>query len=147
MQIELSKEQFREMLIGAMLYSWIYGGLADRRGEDFSKFEKLEDYLLKVAEEKELKDLYENFKGSLLPANKICRDQEETMSEYDDDQFWNDLVTRLGKRDFWSSLSEKEKRGIKKKDWLPEKVHEFYDKYWQEVEEHGVDRLEIKEDE
>jgi len=35
MQIELSKEQFKEMLLAAMFYSWIRGGLADEKGEDF----------------------------------------------------------------------------------------------------------------
>lgn len=146
MQIELDKEQFKEMIMAAMLYSWVYGGLADGKGEDFRKYEKLEDYLLAIAKEKGLTDLYENFKGSLLPAEEMCEDQQEIINEYNEDNFWHDLVTMLGKRDFWRSLSKKEEKEVRKKDWLPEKVHEFYDKYWREIEEHGVDRLEINED-
>lgn len=40
MQIELNKEQFKEILLAAMLYSFIRGGLADDKGEDYKKFEE-----------------------------------------------------------------------------------------------------------
>ncbi|MFC1613264.1 hypothetical protein ACFL23_02940 [Patescibacteria group bacterium] len=145
MQIEFTKEQFKEMLLATAVYSFIFGGVADSKGEDFKKYGKLENYLLSIAKKNNLNDLYEDCEGSLLPADDICHEVEETIEEYTEDEFWENLVTRLGKRDFWRSLSEEEKEEIKKDDWLPEKVREFYDKYWEEVENYDIDRLEVKE--
>ena len=70
MQVELTKEQLKEMLLAAMFYSFIRGGLADDKGEDFKKYEELENYLLKIAEENGFNDLIEKFHGQLIrPTN------------------------------------------------------------------------------
>lgn len=144
MRIEINNEQFKQMLIGAMLYSWIYGGLADREGEDFQKFEEPENFLLGLAEKEGLTDLYERFRGHLLPNDKFSSEVDETIEEYEDDSFWHELTTRLGKRDFWRSASPKEKKETEKRNWLPDRVHNIYEKYDKEFEEYGIDRLEIK---
>ena len=145
MQIELSKEQFKEMLLAAMFYSWISGGLADEKGEDFKRYEELEKYFLKIAKDNGFNDLVEKFHGGLLPTDELSELEEEVMDEYDDDTFWHELTTRLGKRDFWRTVTPEEKKEMKKQNWLPERVHEIYEKYEKEFEENGIERLEIKE--
>ena len=146
MQIELTKEQFKEMLLAAMLYSWVYGGLADRKGENFEKFEKLAEYLLKVAKDNNLNDLVERFHDNLVPSDELSEIEEEIIEEYDDDTFWHELTTRLGKRDFWRTVTPEEKEKIEKDDWLPERINEFYEKYEKEFEENGLERLGVKVD-
>ncbi len=143
MKIEITKEQLKEMLIAAMFYSWIRGGLADSKGENFNKFEKLEEFLLKIARENNFSDLAEDFHGGLVPSDKLSELAEEVIEEYDDDVFWHELVMRLGKRDFWRSSTPDEKKKIEKEEWLPERVHELYEQYEKEFEAHGIDRLEV----
>ena len=38
--LNISKDQLQKMILAAMLYSHIYGGLADEKGEDDQKYEK-----------------------------------------------------------------------------------------------------------
>ena len=144
MEVKLTKEQFKEMLLAAMFYSWVRGGLADGKGEDFQKYEELENYLLEIAKDNGSGDLVEKFQGHPGPTDELSELFENTMEEYDDDTFWHELVTRMGRRDFWKTVTPEEKKEIKKQEWLPERVHEFYDKYEKEFEENGIDRLEIK---
>ncbi len=146
MQLNLTKEQLREMLLASMIYSWIYGGVAEDRGEDWQKYEKLQKYLLQVAKENGFDDLVEEFHGRLVPTDKLCELEQEVIYEYNDDEFWHQLATRLGQRDFKRDMTSDEEWESKKNGWLPERVHEFYDKYNQEFEEYGVDRLDIKKE-
>jgi len=145
MRIELTKEQLKEMLLAAMLYSFIRGGLADDKGEDFKKYEELENYLLKIAEENGFNDLVEKFHGHLIPSDELSELEEEIMSEYDDDALWSELITRLGRRDFFRTVTPDEDKEMKKRDWLPDRAQEFFDKYNKEFEEYGVERLGVKE--
>ena len=145
MQIELSKEQFKEILLAAMLYSFIRGGLADDKGEDFKKYEELENYLLKIAEENGCKNLVEEFHDQLIPSDELSELEEEIMSDYDDDALWSELITRLGRRDFFRTVTPDEDKEMGKRDWLPDRAQGFFDKYNKEFEENGVERLEIKE--
>ena len=117
--------------------------MADSKGEDFNKFEKSEEFLLKIAKENNFSDLVEDFHGGLVPSDKLSELVEEVIEEYEDDVFWHELITRLGKRDFWRSVTPGEKKKLDKEEWLPERVHELYEKYEKEFEEHGIDRLEI----
>ncbi len=146
MKLELTKEQFKELVMASEVYSWIFGGVAEERGEDFQKYEKISDYLLEKAKEAGLKELYEDFEGTLILNEKISKKLEETIHEYNENEFWDTLVTALGKRDFWQTVTKEEEMKIKKEKWLPERVHTFYDKYWDEVNQYGVDRLKIEKD-
>lgn len=145
MQVEMSKEQFREMLLAAMFYDWICGGLADAKGEDFEKYEDLEKFLLKIAKDNGFDDLVQKFHDRLVPSDELCEIEERIIDDYDDDVFWHELITRLGKRDFWRTVTPEEEKEIEKQGWLPERVDEFYEKYEEEFEKNGIERLEIRE--
>jgi len=145
MNIEITKEQLKEMILAAMFYSWIRGGLADSKGEDFSEYEKLEKYLLQVAKENKF-DLAEEFKSYLVPTDQLCQLQEKIMEEHDEDTFWHELVTALGKRDFYKTITDTDKQFIEKEDMFPERIHQLYEKYEEEFDKFGIDRLEIKKD-
>lgn len=145
MKIELSKERFKEMLLAAMLYSFIRGGLADDKGEDYKKFEELENYLLKIAEDNNFNDLVEKFQGHLISVDELSELEEKIMSEYDEDAFWHQLTSRLGRRDFFRTVTPEEQKEMDKRDWLLDRAQEFFEKYDKEFEEYGVERLEIRE--
>ena len=111
-------------------------------GEDW----KIEDqYLpfLKLARNLGYSNLIEIFNGSLIPSNRLCKKEEEIISKYTDDEFWNDLEVRLGQRDFTESLTKEEIENIKKNFWLPDRVHKYYRKYEKEFGKYGIQRLRI----
>lgn len=138
-----SKQEFSELLLTLMIGVYVRTAVLDITGNEWFFVEEQVDDFLTVAEELGYRDLTENYKGRRLPSKKLMKKEEAIIEEFTDTEFWNELELRLGQRDFFESLSTKEQQEIEKEYLLPEKVHEFYDKYEAEFEEHGIDRLEI----
>jgi len=146
MELKLNNEQFRELLIDVVIGTYIREAVLDARGEDFEDVGKLQEYLLFVAKDFNAEDMVENFKGSLIPSEKVCEEyHDKNIEEYNDNEFWHRLETDLGKRDFLKTLTDEERKKIEKDGWLPDRVNEFYDRYAKEFEKHGIERLYIKE--
>ena len=152
MKIELSKEQFINLLKMSHIANNMLGILGDILPEtDYKKesdeTENLEEYLLGYAKDFGCGDLIEDFYGKTLLRNEVYEKIDEIVEDYDDYTFWNELEVRMGKRDFERTITEKEKQYIKEnKGWLPDRIHEIYEKYRQEFENYGIDRLELKND-
>lgn len=144
--MDLTKEQFRELLLTFQLGRFVKEPHDQPEGTPSEKLEQLEDALVREALNKGYEDLVQDFQGKKLSADDILEEQEEIMEWYHDDEFWFQLVNRLGKRDFFRQADKETLEQAEKDGWLPEKVHEFYEKYDQEFEEHGVERLEVVED-
>ena len=146
MNIELTKKQYKELLLLVLLGSWVRGGVADLRGEYSKEMDELEEYLLGGAKNFDLGDLAEHFEGHIGASDKLSKEYEEVMEEYNDDEFWSQLSRRLGQRDFKRTVTKEEERHMKDNDgWFPERIHKIYEEYDKEFEEHSIDRLEIKE--
>ena len=78
-----------------------------------------------------------------FPSNEFEEGEvADLISEYDDDQFWEELPDRLAMRDFSREYDEQAAAALDSKDFAA-KSQPFLDKYWDEVEKHGIDRLEI----
>ncbi|MBU4536599.1 hypothetical protein KJ603_01000 [Patescibacteria group bacterium] len=145
MKIEFTKEQYEELMFLVSLGSWVKGGVVDIVGEDNSKVDDLENYLAEQAKENDLSYLIEDFEGRVILNETISKKVEELMEIYDEDVFWSELETCLGKRDFYRTITDKDKKEMEEnQDWLPERIHEIYGKYQEEFEKNGIERLEIK---
>jgi hypothetical protein len=147
MKIELTKEQYKELLVLVSLGSYIRGAYADKHDEKYDDSE-MSAHLLKYAKDFGLEKLAENFHGKLIEANKFGEEIDNIMEEYDEDEFWHRLITLLGQRDFFRTHTKKDMEKIDKKGkWgaLPKEITDYYAKYEKEFEKHGVDRLEIKD--
>ncbi|MFA5838942.1 MAG: hypothetical protein WC849_03325 [Candidatus Paceibacterota bacterium] len=146
MKIELTKEQYKELLLLVLLGSWVRGGVADIRGEYSKEMDELEEHLLCEAKNFGLADSVEQFEGHIVPSDRLSKEYEEIIEEYNDDEFWGGLSRRLGQRDFERTVTKEEKQYMKDNNgWFPERIHEIYEKYEKEFEKYGIDRLEIKE--
>jgi len=151
MEIKLTKEQYINLLGMSHIANSVLGILGDALPEETNykkksdEMENLEDYFLKYARDFGYDNLVEEFHGKTLMKEEIYEKLQEIMDEYDDYTFWNELEVRMGKRDFERTMTEEDKKYIKEnKGWLPERVHDIYDKYRKEFERYGIDRLEIK---
>ncbi|MBP1767483.1 MAG: hypothetical protein H6P98_1598, partial [Candidatus Aminicenantes bacterium] len=63
--------------------------------------------------------------------------------EYDEDVFWNMLIDGLAERDYKRQHGEEDLEGM---DWdeYDKKLEPFLKKYEKEINEHGLDRLEVR---
>jgi len=149
MEIKLTKEQYINLLKMSHIANGVLGILGDVMPEaDYKRksdeMEGLGEHLLKYAREFDCGDLVEDFHGKILMKDEIYEKMNEIIDEYDDYIFWNELETRMGKRDFERTITEEEKKYIEENNgWLPDRIHDIYEKYEKEFEEHGIDRLEI----
>ena len=129
-----------------MLGSRVKEEVLEARGLPFVQALAMQEYLLSNVETFELDEMVEDVAGSFAPAEKVSSEIESMMNEYDEEAFWSELETRLGQRDFYATLDPAERKDLETEGdkWLPEEVHEYCEKYAQEFDTHGLDRLRIQ---
>ena len=85
--------------------------------------------------------------GNFFPTSQF---EEETdvhklHEEYDEETFWDELIDRLGDRDFYRHYSKEEIQKMTQEERF-EKLYEFIDKWADEINKRGIEILEIDED-
>lgn len=145
MKIEFNKEQFESLMNLVYLGNWIAN--ANRTDDRIEKYENIESYIFSFAKdfglEKYIDD--EDAKdGKFFPTRFFEEetDVDELRDEYDDETFWFELSDRLGERDFFEKYS-KEDREKMTRDERFLKMQECIIKWEDELEDNGIDRLEI----
>ena len=152
MKINISKKQYRDMIMMSQIAGNVLGLLGDcddeksykKKSDDLEEFEK---YLLSFAKDFSGEDLAEKWEGEIIISDEASEKFQEITDDYEDLIFWDELATKMGKRDFQRSITKEDKKYLKENNnWLPERIHKIYNKYHDEFEENGIDNLEIKED-
>ncbi|KKQ91732.1 MAG: hypothetical protein UT58_C0004G0026 [Microgenomates group bacterium GW2011_GWC1_39_7b] len=144
--MKFTKGELKELILTLIVGSWVREAVDEYNGEEYkspSRHEKLLKYFLELSEKLGYEDLFEKFKGELIVSNSLGKEEDKIMEIFHEDVFWEELQTRMGKRDFFKSITKEEKEGLKKNFCLPERVHKIYEKYEKEFEKYGIDRLEI----
>ncbi len=142
-----TKKEFKELLLTIMVGTFVRSGVLDSHGQEFKKIDDQLDFFLNLAEEYGYKDLIEYFENSKLPNHKLCHEEEEIMEEYNLHEFWHQLEIMFGQRDFFKSMTKEEKKEMEKEGWFPDRIEKYYEKYRNEFEEYGIDRLRIVDQE
>ena len=146
MKIELSNEQYRDLVMLVCLGDWVRGDVADQRGENSDRWKKIKERVLFAAINENIPGIAELFHGTIMTTDNLSHEYEEMLDEYNNEIFWHELSLRLGQRDYEREAT-KEDIGYTESHYgmLPEKVHKYYKKYDDEFEDNGIERLEIKE--
>ncbi len=154
MKINLTKKQYKNLIEMSCIANSILGILGDVLPEETgykdksNKMVALEDYFISYAKDFGCKDMTEKFHGKTLLKEEIHERIQEIIDDYNDYIFWSELEIRMGKRDFERTKTEEEEREIRESGgWLPDRIYEIYEKYRQEFENYGIDRLEIRDEE
>lgn len=149
MKINLTKKQYETLIKAVEIGSSVYGILGDSIEGDYKKesdeIDNLQKYLLDFASDFGFDDMTEKFEGELIMSDDFSEKMQEAMDDYDDEIFWHELETRLGKRDFERTMTEAEKEEMEEDGWYPKRIHDLYDKWSKEFEDNGVERLGIVE--
>ena len=144
MKIEFTKKQYEELLLLVGLGNWVRGAAAELHGKYNIKMNELEDYIFAKAKEFGVDQAVEvDGDGKATMSDEFAEKIEEMMEEYDEDEFWSELSSRLGRRDYFKTITPEEKEKIEKDQWLTRRVDELYSAYDEEFEKHGIDRLEV----
>ena len=145
MQLDLTKEQFAELLKAVIVGVRVREAVAEERDTPgWQDIGDIESYLLSMAGDFDSADMAEYYLDGWIPSDEVSEELDEELDEYGDQEFWHGLHTALGQRDFYRTMSKEEKKFIADNDGLfPERMHVLYKKYAKEFEKHGLDRLEI----
>ena len=146
MDINFTKEQYLTLIKAIEAGNSVYGIIGDEMRKKYKKqsidIEDLLTYLLKFADDFGLKNITENIEGKLYLKGEFSDAIQGDVNEYDNSIFWDELIMRLGKRDFSNTITNEEQEYIDQNDgWLPERIQECYDKWRKEFEKHGLDNL------
>jgi hypothetical protein len=148
MKIDLTKEQFLALLKTIYLGNWMANAQKDGSPEEpyNEEIEGIENYIFSLAPQFGLEKYVSHRKSDNDKFYPSWDFEEfgmyEITKEYEETSFWEDLVERLGDRDFHNKYSKKDFDSMKE-DERYQKLQECYDIYQNEFEKYGTDRLEI----
>jgi hypothetical protein len=145
MEINLSEQQFETLLKVVYLGDWMVNAIREP-GSYVPEFQELEQFLLSHARDAGFDGVVE-FDPALSQfflTEEFHEMLQPFIDEYDDEAFWDVLVDRLADRDFAETYGKAAKHMDQEERF--EKRYVFVDKYETEVEQNGVNRLRIIEE-
>lgn len=152
MKVLITKQQYRDLLKALSVATHVYGILGDSGQDEAGKYKKgsermdvLEEHFLSLGKDFDSAELAEKYEDKIIPSDEFSEAMEEVMDDYDDETFWHELETRLGKRDFERTMTNEDKEELERTGWYPKEVWDSYEKWSEEFEKHGIDRLGVVE--
>ncbi|MDA3898969.1 MAG: hypothetical protein PF637_00465 [Spirochaetes bacterium] len=144
MKIECTKEEYAALAQLIYLGEFMINGVRDQENE-IKQFRTLKNEFLSKADEF---GFSENVVKDDNNDYDISPDYEETVmefiTEYDDECFWEELLTRLARKDLVNQFSEEELKGMAQDELLDREML-FIDKYEDEIEKNGLMNIGIIE--
>ncbi len=141
MQIELTKEQYRELVKVVYLGSWMINSFRNAE-ERVDAAEAIEQYINSYAKQFESEDLVVyNAKYNVHDVSRELEGQlHQFIDEYDEDTFWAELAERLALRD----IARKAGPVLQLTDHQVEEQYEIEEQYFKEFEKNGLKNVFIK---
>ena len=143
MQITLSQDQYEKLAHLVYLGNWLVNSY--RSSERLEEYDKLAEDVMSFAPAAGLKDRveFDEFEGRYYPSRKLDEEMRKFWEEYDEDVFWNMLIDGLAERDYGRKYSEVDLNTMEWEEY-DKKLEPFLKKYEKEIEEHGLERLEVR---
>ena len=86
---------------------------------------------------------YDSEDDSYYLTRKAEKELEEDYDQYEEEEFWDELIYRLGLRDLLQEIREKEYLKLSVEERIA-RLSEYEGKYDNEFEKRGVERLRIR---
>jgi hypothetical protein len=143
MQITLSQAQYEKLIHLVYLGNWMVNSY--RGSQRLEEYDRLAEDIMSFAPSAGFKDQveFDEFEGRYYPSRKLDAAMRGFWEEYDEDVFWNMLIDGLAERDFGRKYGQ-ENFEVMEGDEYDKKLEPFLKKYEKEVDEHGLERLEIR---
>ena len=143
MHITLSQDQYEKLLHLVFLGNWLVNSY--RGDERLEEYDKLAGDIMASPPPagREEPGAVDEFEGRYYPSRKLDEAMRGFWEEYDEDVFWNMLIDGLAERDLGRKYGE-ENLDTMKGDEYDKKIEPFLKKYEKEIDEHGLERLEVR---
>ncbi len=146
MKINFTKKQYEVLLKIVYLGNWLANAIRGGQGGPLriKKFDELEKYIFSFAKDFGLKK-YVDIEGDEIYPSRELEDDKDTwdlIDDYNKENFWEDLVYKLARRDLVEKYGIETVRKMDTKE-LIEKEHPFLEKYYDEIDKYGIQRLKI----
>lgn len=141
MQIELSKEQYQELLKLVHLGSWMVNSYRNTE-ERIDSVEEVEQYIYSKAKEFESEDLiqFNSQYGDYDVTEKFENQLFQYIDAYDEDTFWAELAERLALRDIARKAGPVQQLTEQQID----RKYEVEERYFREFEKNGLKNILIQ---
>jgi hypothetical protein len=150
MKIEISKGEYKILLHILEIADWILTSQKSKDEKRHKPYRKFEQKIFSLADVMGYESLFEYSKDfhEYMPTRKY----EDTCSamkfieEFENESFWDELIDRLAERD---AIREVGDSGFKALEGINRitKVEEHKEKYFDEFEKYGLDRIGIVQQE
>ena len=143
MKVSFTTKEYRQLLELAHLGMWVVTGY---QGEDTAaakRYFAFDQKLLGLATELGCANLVEKCEdGSLQPAPKLSEDERvrELQSEFQNDVFWHEMVSRLAEQDLAGEQGRRalDTPGVEPPPSREDQLKKIEDRYWAEFEKHDL---------
>jgi hypothetical protein len=147
MKINFTKAEYRLLLDLVSLGTWVLTSHDTEEDQKKKKYEEVEQKIFSHAKEFGCEKLikYDEKFGAYFETREFDETEKYGfIEEYNENTFWDELINRLAERDFIKEhgFEEIEKMSFEERIRNNQK-HE--DKWTDEFEAHGIDRLKIDE--
>ncbi len=142
--LTLRRTQYYDLIKLAYAGGWLINSIRVP-GEAIEKYKRIEQSVYKAGLDNGFNDLleYSEEYDEIFPTTELDEsDVAEYIQEYDEQNMWAELIDVLAARDFERKYNEAEIAAMSETEFI-NKQSDFLDKYGEEFEEHGADRLEI----
>jgi len=142
MQIVLTKEQYEKLMELVYLGNWLVNSY--RSDDRIEEYDRMAEHVLSFAPSMGRQDRveFDEFEGRYFPSRKFDEELQQNIDEYDDDVFWNTLIERLAERDLIRAQGEEAVNSMSWEEYN-RKLEPFLKKYEKEIDDSGVENLEV----
>ncbi len=140
-EVKFTKEQFKSLLKLVSTATWVINAF---REEIIEEFDELEEYLLSHAHKEGFSNLveYDEDTNTFLPSEKLEDEIHEYIEDYNDEIFWQTLITRLAIRDLERAYGKSAVEKMELNERV-KKISPIFDKYAKEFSENGIENIVI----
>ena len=146
MKINFTKKQFKKLLKVIHLGDWMINSnnLPDKMDKEC---EYLMSYILSFTKQFGLEDYASTLNldedgEKIYPSRKLEKEIEDYIEDYNNENFWDELIRRMAKKDFRKKFTEKEFEEMDAEEIFNE-ITRIEQEYGNEFYESGIDNLEI----
>lgn len=149
MKIDLTENEYRLLLDFVFMASWMIGSHHPHGRGDVEEYDMLLQKLYSFAGVMGCEELVNADRAT--NEYSPTRHYEETtrafdlIEEYDDDAFWDALISRLAERDVYEQIEEDRRDSIGIEEFW-RRSEPIENAYFQEFHQHALDRLRLVDD-
>ncbi len=138
-ETKFTRDQFESLLKLVSTATWVINAFKEQIIEEF---EELEQYLLSLAQKEGFSNLieFDEDTRSLLPSEKLEDEIQKYIEDYNDEIFWQTLMTRLAIRDLEREYGKSAVEKMEINERI-KKINPIFNSYAEEFAENGLENL------